>query len=112
MKGPVVTFIDTGRLPATSRAASRAFWMAAVGELKAHPGEVGMCGVWSPGIAHWIRKGAYAYFLPGRAVSNVEAYMARHWDVVNENVRVEGGRRVGDLLITWTGAGCECRECE
>lgn len=106
-----VKYLAGEQLPATSRAAARKFWIDTVKDLKAHPGEVGNIGLWSPGMAYWIRQGAYSYFLPEHPVANRAAYMHRHWDVSTEGLRMVDGKRRADILISWVGAGCICLEC-
>lgn len=81
-------------------------WLTIVDTLKnKHPGEYGLVGQFSNGVATQIRKGIYPAFIP-ESVPRSEPlrsdYMTRHWDITT---------RKRDLYIKWVGDGCTCRFC-
>lgn len=111
-----ITWTDGDAMPAGKKVSVKKFWTDVVAEAKAHPGQVGVVGVFSPGVAFWIRNGNYEYFLPNHPVANKQAFMKRHWDVSVSDTRWvpngNGGvKKVCDLLIMFVGASCICDEC-
>lgn len=97
------------KLPPTSGTESREFWTQTVKELKEHPGEFGNIGTFSPGVAGFIRRGDYAYFLPARPVADAATYMRKHWAVTARKVSSDPHRSA--IYVMWTGKGCSCEEC-
>lgn len=88
--------------PAERRRQRSAHWETAVAELKNNPGEWGMVGVYSPGVASHLRKGKYPSFLPDGTSDPMEAerYMREHWEITTR--RINEGRR-NEVYIRWVG---------
>lgn len=93
--------------PAERRRNRSPHWEEAAKNLKENPGEWGMVGVYSPGMASHIRKGRYPSFLPeGMSYTEdpiaTEQYMKQHWEVTTR--RINEGRR-NEVYIRWVGSG-------
>lgn len=83
-------------------------WVNVVRKLKTeYPGEYGMVGNYSVGVATHIRDGDYPAFLPAAPVDDKRSYVRTHWDVTTR--RTPDGRN--DVYIKWIGAGCTCGAC-
>ena len=92
--------------PAERRRQRSPHWEEAVKELKSKPGEWGMVGVYSPGIATHLRKGKYPSFIPEGMYADdplaAERYMKQHWEITTR--RINEGRR-NEVYIRWVGSG-------
>lgn len=75
-------------------------WESNVRELKANPGEWGLVGNYSPGLATHIRHGRYPSFLPAVTPDDPRRYMDEHWQVTTR--KTDQGRRC-DIWIKWIG---------
>lgn len=87
-------------------------WVKRVNILKDEvPGQYGLVGNYSVGVATNIRKGDYPAFLPerlrGAEQGKREAYVRTHWDVTTR--RTPDGRN--DVYVAWVGRGCDCEVC-
>jgi len=85
-------------------------WKEIVSTLKTqYPGQFGLVGSYSNGVATQIRQGKYSAFLPEDAdflTSSRIDYMQRHWEITT--------RRKGqssDIYIKWLGSDCTCWYC-
>lgn len=76
-----------------------------------YPGEYGLVGNYSVGVATHIRQGDYPAFLPehvrGREADEKKKYVSAHWDVTTR--RTPDGRN--DVYIAWIGRDCQCEDC-
>ncbi len=71
-----------------------------------YPGQYGLVGNYSVGVATHIRNGHYPAFVKPGTIDK-KAYVERHWDVTTR--RTSDGRN--DVYIKWVGQGCSCRDC-
>lgn len=72
--------------PATSLIKRDLDWDLYVKEMKETPNQFFNVGEFSPGIAHYIRVGGNAAFLPKDHTGDAEGYMRRHWEVTSRTV--------------------------
>lgn len=96
--------------PPESKRKPSADWVRKVNILKTqHPGEYGMVGNYSVGVATHIRNGDYPAFLPDTPLDEEdrEKYVRTHWDITTR--RTPNGRN--DVYIKWLGKDCSCRVC-
>lgn len=87
-------------------------WLKKVKTLQTeYPGEYGLVGNYSVGVATHIRQGDYPAFLPeslrGADQDEREQYVRSHWDVTTR--RTPDGRN--DVYIAWIAAECKCGAC-
>jgi hypothetical protein len=87
-------------------------WVKRVKTLKTeYPGEYGLVGNYSVGVATHIRQGDYPAFLPeslrGTDQEAREAYVRSHWDITTR--RTSDGRN--DVYVAWVGKNCDCEAC-
>lgn len=83
-------------------------WVNVVRKLQnEYPGQYGMVGNYSVGVATHIRDGDYPAFLPASPVEDKRAYVRSHWDVTTR--RTPDGRN--DVYIKWIGGDCTCKAC-
>lgn len=99
--------MQIGDPPESKKKGPSKYWAEVADRLKTeYPGEYGMVGNYSIGVATHIRKGEYPAFVkPG--VSDRQGYVERHWDVTTR--RTPDGRN--DVYVKWIGKGCSCRDC-
>lgn len=94
--------------PPESKRKPSADWVKKVKMLKdEYPGQYGLVGNYSVGVATHIRDGDYPAFLPDTPVADKAGYVRSHWDVTTR--RTPDGRN--DVYIKWVGADCECEVC-
>lgn len=94
--------------PPESKRKPSANWIKKVNTLKTeYPGQYGLVGNYSVGVATHIRQGDYPAFLPDKPVEDKARYVQRHWEVTTR--RTPDGRN--DVYVKWIGAGCECEDC-
>lgn len=87
-------------------------WVKKVETLKnEYPGQYGLVGNYSVGVATHIRQGDYPAFIPdairGADPEIREQYVRSHWEVTTR--RTPNGRN--DVYVRWIGSGCECPVC-
>lgn len=74
-------------------------WVEVVHQLKTeYPGQFGMVGNYSVGVASHIRKGKYPAFVPAH-VTDKQTYVKENWQVVTR--RTPDGRN--DVYVKWIG---------
>ena len=94
--------------PPESKRKPSADWIKKVTTLKEqYPGQFGLVGNYSVGVATHIRDGDYPAFLPDKPVEDKAEYVRSHWDVTTR--RTPDGRN--DVYVRWVGADCKCKVC-
>lgn len=75
-------------------------WSGMRDAMHAAPHQWHKIGDFSPGIAHWLRKGGVSAFYP-EGTEDPEAYMRMHWDITARKISDEPRR--SDIYMRWLG---------
>lgn len=89
-------FIDP---PAPKTRPKSKHWPEVVDALKKNPGQWGLAGNYSIGVATHVRNGRYVAFFPDGETDR-KGYMESNWEVTTRNT--SDGRN--DLYIRWVGS--------